>query len=106
MNRGDLYWVNLDPTVGSEIRKKRPCILISATSINQARRTVVIIPLSTSAKAHPPLTISVHCMGKHGVMVCDQIRAVDKSRLTEKIGILSENELKKLEEGLRQILCL
>ncbi|MGZ3578481.1 MAG: type II toxin-antitoxin system PemK/MazF family toxin, partial [Syntrophales bacterium] len=44
MSRGDIYWVNLDPTVGSEIRKKRPCVLIGATPINEARRTVVVVP--------------------------------------------------------------
>jgi len=71
MKRGELYWVNLDPTVGSEIRKQRPCVLIGATPINKARHTVVIIPLSSSPSAHPPLTISVHCMGKKVVVVCD-----------------------------------
>ena len=79
MQRGDVYWVNLDPTVGAEIRKQRPCVLIGATPISMARRTVVVIPLSTSAKARPPLTIAVKCLGQTSTAVCDQIRAVDKS---------------------------
>jgi len=47
MNRGDIYWVNLEPTQGAEIRKKRPCVIVGATPINRARHTVVVVPLST-----------------------------------------------------------
>lgn len=106
MNRGDIYWVNLDPTKGSEVRKKRPCVLIGATPVNQARRTVVVVPLSSSPNANPPITISVRCLDKSAVAICDQIRAVDKSRLFKKIGTLSEDYLKAVEDGLRQTLCL
>lgn len=106
MKRGDVFWVNLDPTRGSEIRKKRPCILVGATPINKARRTVIVVPLSTSAKAHPPITIAVHCMGKSVVAVSDQIRAIDKSRLLKKADTLSSSDMEKLEEGLRQVLML
>jgi mRNA interferase MazF len=79
MKRGDLFWVNLDPTIGSEIRKKRPCVLVGANPINKARRTVVVVPLSTAADARPPLTIQVEAFGRRAIAVCDQIRAVDKS---------------------------
>ena len=106
MNRGEVYWVNLEPTTGSEINKLRPCVLVGATPINQARRTVVVVPLSTSATARPPLTISVSCLGKQVTAVCDQIRTVDKSRLKKRVGSLSDNDLNALDDGLRQILCL
>ena len=108
MKRGDIYWVDLNPTIGSEIKKKRPCVLMGATSINKARRTVVVIPLSSAGdtKPRPPLTIGVKCLGKEAVAVCDQIRAVDKSRIQEKIGELAPDELLELENGLRQVLCL
>ncbi|RPI78774.1 MAG: type II toxin-antitoxin system PemK/MazF family toxin [Desulfobacteraceae bacterium] len=106
MNRGDVYWVNLDPTIGSEIKKKRPCVLIAATAINKARRTIVVIPLSTSTAPNPPLTIGVNCLGKSVVAVCDQIRAVDKSRLMDKADALSSDDLEQIEDGLRQVLCL
>jgi len=59
MNRGDVYWVDLDPTKGSEINKLRPCVIISANPINKARRTVIVIPLSTSAQPRPPLVVKV-----------------------------------------------
>lgn len=106
MKRGDIYWVNLDPTIGAEINKKRPCVIIGATPINQARRTVVVIPLSTSAKAHPPLTIPIKALNKTSVVVCDQIRAIDKSRLIDCVGSLSNNDLIKVEDGLKQVLGL
>lgn len=106
MNRGDIYWVNLDPTQGAEINKLRPCILVGASPINQARRTVVVVPLSTSAKPRLPLNVPVECLGKEVVAVCDQIRTVDKKRLKEKAGILSPSDLEKVNHGLRQLLCL
>ncbi len=106
MKRGDIYWVDLNPTVGSEINKSRPCVLIGATPINQARHTVVVVPLSTSAKARPPLAIPVFCLDKKVTAICDQIRTVDKSRLVKSAGQLSANDLHALEYGLRQVLCL
>lgn len=106
MNRGDVYWVDLNPTTGSEINKLRPCVLVGATPINMARHTIVVVPLSTSAKARPPITISVSCLGKQVTAVCDQIRTVDKNRLQKPAGSLSESDLNALDEGVRQILCL
>ena len=106
MNRGDVYWVDLNPTQGSEINKLRPCVLVGATPINQARHTVVVVPLSTAAKARPPITLSVTCLGKSVTAVCDQIRTVDKSRLRNAAGQLSVKDLCSLDEGLRQVLAL
>lgn len=107
MNRGDIYWVNLDPTRGSEINKLRPCVIVSATPINKARRTVVIAPLSTSAKPKPPLVIPIHCLDKAAVIVCDQIRAIDKSRLVKFSNeTISNKDLQTLEDSLRQVLSL
>ncbi|HHF7375617.1 type II toxin-antitoxin system PemK/MazF family toxin [Legionella bozemanae] len=106
MNRGDIYWIDLNPTTGSEINKQRPCVLVGATPINQARHTVVVVPLSTSAKARPPITISVYCLNKQVTAICDQIRTVDKSRLKSFIGTLSDDDLNSLDDGLRQVLSL
>ena len=106
MNRGDVYWVDLDPTTGSEINKLRPCVLVGATPINQARHTVIVVPLSTSAKEKPPLTLAVSCLDKQVTAVCDQIRTVDKSRLKKVAGKLSDKDLSALDDCLRQVLCL
>jgi mRNA interferase MazF len=106
MNRGDIYWVNLNPTKGSEINKSRPCVIVSATPINQARHTVVVVPLSTAAKPRPPLVIPVTCLERSVAAVCDQIRTVDKSRLNKLAGQLSAADLRLLEDSLRQVLVL
>ena len=106
MDRGDIYWVNLDPTIGSEIRKQSSCVLLGATPINKVSRTVVVVPLSSSPKSHPPVTVSVKCLGRQGVAVCDQIRTVDKQRLIKKAGELSTQDLNNIENGLRQVLVL
>ena len=106
LNRGNVYWVDLDPTRGSEIRKMRPCVLVGATPINQARRTVVVVPLSTVGKDRPPIVVSVTCLEKQVVAVCDQIRAVDKTRLIKEVGSLSKEDLETLDFGLRQVLSI
>lgn len=106
LKRGDIYWVDLNPTVGSEIKKQRPCVLMGATPINQARRTVLVIPLSSSGVPRPPLVIEVECLGRKVVAVCDQLWAVDKSRLRESAGSLTADDLEQIEEALRRILSL
>ncbi|MCL5260783.1 MAG: type II toxin-antitoxin system PemK/MazF family toxin [Gammaproteobacteria bacterium] len=106
MNRGDIYWVDLEPTKGAEIKKLRPCVIISATAINRARHTVVVVPLSTSARARPPLVITVNCLDQTVTAICDQIRAVDKSRLVKTAGQLKPEDLEALEDGLRQVLSI
>lgn len=106
MNRGDIYWVDLNPTTGAEINKLRPCVIVGATPINKARHTIVVVPLSTSSKARPPLTISVNCLNRLVVAVCDQIRTVDKSRLKNTAGSLSSHDMQALDDGLRQVLAL
>lgn len=106
MNRGDVFWVDLNPTKGSERNKLRPCVIVGASPINRARSTIVVIPLSTSATARPPLTISVTCLNKNVTAICDQIRAVDKSRFVKAAGHLSAADMNALDDGLRQVLSL
>jgi mRNA interferase MazF len=81
-------------------------VLVGATPLNQARRTLVVVPLSTSTTARPPITIAVSCLGKVVTAICDQIRTVDKSRLENRAGTLSDKDLTALDDGLRQVLCL
>jgi mRNA interferase MazF len=106
LSRGKVFWVNLDPTQGSEISKLRPCVLVGATPINKARRTVVVVPLSTGGKPRPPLAVPVQCLEKDVIAVCDQIRAIDKTRLVKEAGALSVEDLEAVDEGLRQVLSL
>jgi mRNA interferase MazF len=104
--RGEIWWVNLDPTLGSEIKKTRPCIILGTNVLNERRRTVVILPLSTAPQAAPPLLVPVVCAGKPAVAVVDQIRAVAKERLQRRVDELSPPDLASVEEALRTILEL
>ena len=107
LQRGSIWWVNLDPTQGSEIKKIRPCVLVGASPVNQARRTVLVVPLSSSTSSpHPPITVKVACMGRDALAVCDQLRAVDKTRLTDWIGIMDQKSLDSIGKALQQVLSL
>jgi mRNA interferase MazF len=106
LRRGEIWWARLDPSVGSEISKTRPCIIISSTVTNERRRTVVVIPLSRSPQAAPPLTVRVRCAGEKVVAVIDQVRAIAKERLTQRIEDLPLDQLEAVEAGLREILEL
>jgi mRNA interferase MazF len=106
LKRGNVYWVNLDPTQGSEIKKVRPCVLVGASALNQARRTVLVVPLSRIGEARPPITITVRCMGREVRAVCDQLRAIDKTRLASWIEEMSKEDLSAISNGLKQVLAL
>ncbi len=104
--RGDIWWVALDPTLGSEIRKTRPFVVVSVRVLNERRRTVIVVPLSSSLKASPPILIPICCDGHPSVAVSDQIRAVAKARLRSRLGVVTTEEMAALEDGLRQIMQL
>jgi mRNA interferase MazF len=104
--RGEIWWAALDPTVGSEINKTRPCVVMSNSVVNQHRRTVVIVPLTSSLRAAPPILVSVTCSGRPAVAVIDQVRAIARERLTERIELLSAEHLGAIEDALREILEL
>src|SRR5713226_2357345 len=83
--RFDVYLISLDPTVGSEIRKTRPCLIISPDEMNRFIRTVIVAPMTTKGAAYPT-RLPCKFQGKHGRIVLDQIRTVDKTRLVRKLG--------------------
>jgi mRNA interferase MazF len=85
--RFDVHLVNLDPTVGSEIQKTRPCVVISPDEMNRHIRTVIIAPLTSAGRPYPS-RVSCSFEGKQGQIVLDQIRTVDRSRLIKKLGVL------------------
>jgi len=104
--RGEIWWARLDPTLGAEISKTRPCLVLSTNIANERRRTVVVIPLSTSPQASPPLLVPMECAGRKVVAVTDQIRAIAKERLKERLAEISPTDLSSVEAALRQILEL
>jgi mRNA interferase MazF len=85
--RFDVYLVNLDPTIGSEIKKTRPVVIISPDEMNAHLSTVIVAPLTTSKRPWPT-RINLTFQGKSGQIVLDQLRTVDKSRLVNKLGTL------------------
>jgi len=106
MTRGDVWWVTLDPGQGSEIKKTRPCVVLTHNTLNQLRKTVVVVPLSTAANPHPPITVPVTCQGRAAVAVIDQIRAVAKHRLQSKVETLATKDLEAITRAISTILEL
>lgn len=102
--RGEVWWVSLDPTQGAEIQKTRPCLILTTNVLNRLRKTVVVVPFSTAAQAHPPITVAVTCQGKDVVAVVDQVRAVAKHRLRTKIEDATSTTLETVISALGQIL--
>lgn len=106
--RGDIYWVNFpkrDPQ-GAEIEKTRPCVVLSHSGVNAQRRTVVVVPLTSSPEPIPPIAIAVPSAGADSVAVCDQLTAVDKKRLQNKSGALSKEDMRAVEASIRLVLNL
>ncbi|MEG3936061.1 MULTISPECIES: type II toxin-antitoxin system PemK/MazF family toxin [unclassified Microcoleus] len=102
VKRFDVFVVKLDPTVGSEIQKTRPCLVISPDEMNKRIATVIIAPMTTKRRPYPS-RIDCHFQGKDGQIVLDQIRTVDKNRLDEYLGQISADEQKAVLDTLVQM---
>ena len=103
VERGEVYWVSLDPTVGAEIQKIRPVVVVSINPLNRARKTFIGVPLSTSAPAIEHVNIE---LTGGSVARCDQVRTLDKTRLRNKIGKISATDMRLLSTGLKRIMGL
>ena len=102
VNRFDVYLVNLDPTIGSEIKKTRPGLVISPDEMNRFMRTVIVAPMTTGTR--PYLTrVSCRFKGKRGQVVLDQIRTVDRSRLAKRLGRLEKRTASKVLDVLAEM---
>lgn len=93
--------VNLDPTLGSEIQKTRPCIIVSPNEMNQYLKTIVICPMTTGTKNYPT-RVAVNHDGKKGMIIIDQIRTIEKSRIIKVFGKLSKTEIKLCKEVIKE----
>jgi len=92
VSRGEIWLVNLNPTIGSEIKKTRPCVIVSPQDLNDHLRTVMIAPMTSKGRA-AGFRVPISHDGKKGLILLDQIRAVDKARLIKKIGMASAKTL-------------
>lgn len=101
MKQYSVVLVNLDPTIGSEIQKTRPCVIISPEELNDYLRTVVIAPMTTKSHSYPT-RIKVNHNNQPGWVVIDQIRTIDKSRIIKNLGTLSTGEIAKCKQAIRE----
>ena len=95
--------VNLEPTIGSEIKKTRPCVIISPDEMNKYLRTIIVSPMTTTSRKYPT-RIEVKLNKKIGWIVVDQIRTIDKQRIIKVLGRLSQPEMKELKSVIRETL--
>jgi len=102
VKRGEVWLVALDPTVGSEVRKSRPCVIVSPPELNLHLRTVIVAPLTSKGFA-APFRVPVTHAGTKGLIVLDQIRTVDKVRLVKRLGAVSAKTLSSVLVALQEV---
>ena len=102
VNRFDVYLTNLDPTVGSEIQKTRPCLIISPDEMNRYIRTVIVAPMTTAGKDYPT-RVSCTFKRKTGQIVLDQLRTIDKTRLVKKLGAITPETQSEVISSLQRL---
>lgn len=104
MQQYQIVIVQLDPTVGAEIQKTRPCVIVSPNEMNKHLNTVIICPLTTQAKANYPTRIEFDLNGVVNYVVIDQIRTIDKTRIGKPIGYLPSDTIEDLKRVIREML--
>ena len=102
MMRGEVHLVRLDPTLGSEIQKTRPCVIVSPDELNLHLRTVVVAPMTTGGRAYP-WRIRCRFQSRSGFVVLDQLRTVDRERLVKRLGVLAAGTLADVLAGLQEM---
>lgn len=103
LNQYSIYLVNLDPTIGHEIKKVRPCVVISPNEMNRHLKTVLLAPMTTKSHSYPS-RVGLRFEGKQAWIVLDQIRAVDRLRLVKELGKLDVRHIRKVKDVIREIL--
>jgi mRNA interferase MazF len=103
INQYEIYLINLDPTQGHEIKKTRPCLILSPDEMNHTIGTVIIAPMTTKSYDYPT-GIPINFENKDGWIVLDQIRTVDKTRLVKKLGILKKEQIIQVKKIIKEML--
>jgi len=106
MNRGDVWWVNFEPSIGGEIRKKRPAIIVSNNAANKYLNRVQVIPITSNTDRLFPSEAYVTIAGKKGKAMADQLATVSKQRLSKRIGSVSNDEMDMVAEAIKTQLDL
>lgn len=102
MTRGEVHLVRLDPALGSEIQKTRPCVVISPDELNAHLRTVMVAPMTTAGRAYP-WRIRCRFQKRSGYVVLDQLRTVDRERLVKRLGVLEASTMADVLGGLQEM---
>jgi mRNA interferase MazF len=102
MSRGEVHLVRLDPTLGSEILKTRPCVIVSPDELNAHLRTVIVAPMTTAGRSYP-WRIRCRFRNRSGYVVLDQLRTVDRERLVTRLGVLSSQTLSAVLSCLQDL---
>ena len=105
VKRFDVYLINLNPTIGSEIRKTRPCLIISPDEMNHYINTIIVAPMTTKGREYPT-RVACKFQGKQGQIVLDQIRTVDKGRLVKRLGRVDAQTQTKVISVLGEMFAL
>lgn len=101
LNQYDIILVNLDPTIGSVIKKTRPCLILSPNEMNKHLHTVIVAPMTTTSKPYPTRVALIHD-GKQGAAAIDQIRTIDKRRIIRVLGRITTNEVKRCKAIIKE----
>jgi mRNA interferase MazF len=101
LNQYTVVLVNLDPTIGSKIKKTRPCVIVSPNEMNKFLRTIIVVPMTTNLKTYPT-RVPVLSNEKKGMLVIDQIRTIDKQRILKVFGSLTPSEIQKCKAVLKE----
>jgi mRNA interferase MazF len=104
--RGEVYWVSLDQTIGSETRKTRPGLVISNNIQNHTSKRVIIAPLTSVINRIYPFEVRISIKGKESKVMLDQIRTIDRQRLGERLGKLNSQEMENIDKVLKFVLAL
>ena len=105
VSRGEIWLINLNPTLGSEIKKTRPCVVVSPQDMNDYLRTVIIAPMTTKGRA-AGFRVAITHDGKKGLILLDQMRAIDKTRLVKKLGNIGAKTLQSTLNTLQETFAL
>lgn len=102
LNKGSVWWVDFDSPNQYGIKKPRLCVIISDSNINKTQPTVVVVPLSSSHRIHPPVATKVKYQNKDVIAICDQVIAIDKCRFISYISDISNTDMQRIEDSIKK----